>query len=353
MPNADEQFAGLRKGLLEFAILTLVSGRTVVYVGDIHALKRRRSRPRRARALPLLPGRREDLLDHHGGERHSAAQILLAHGQGRRTARRTQRLLAPHHSNARGAGTLIMERVVTINLNGNPYQLEEPAYDALRAYMDRAERALADNPGQGRDRARPRTGDRRQVPLPSASKSVVSAAEMSTILTEMGPVEGDDGAADGGLTTKTWPACNGALYRIYDRTAWIHVSAGLAAYAGTDPACARLLGHQRGVHRRLHDPRLSGAHLHHACRLHQRGKWPPRMARRSTRRKCSTAPSANTTASPTAAAAIGARSSAPGAAAGANSNSTGVRAGTPLIRRRSRSAMSSVCSRACSRWCSR
>ena len=36
MPSADEQFAGLRKGLLELAILTIVSGRTV-YVGDILA----------------------------------------------------------------------------------------------------------------------------------------------------------------------------------------------------------------------------------------------------------------------------------------------------------------------------
>jgi PadR family transcriptional regulator PadR len=36
MSTADEQFAGLRKGLLEFAILTIVSGRTV-YVGDILA----------------------------------------------------------------------------------------------------------------------------------------------------------------------------------------------------------------------------------------------------------------------------------------------------------------------------
>jgi PadR family transcriptional regulator PadR len=36
MPTADEQVAGLRKGLLEFAILTIVSGRTV-YVGDILA----------------------------------------------------------------------------------------------------------------------------------------------------------------------------------------------------------------------------------------------------------------------------------------------------------------------------
>jgi PadR family transcriptional regulator PadR len=36
MPIADEQFAGLRKGLLEFAILSIVSERTV-YVGDILA----------------------------------------------------------------------------------------------------------------------------------------------------------------------------------------------------------------------------------------------------------------------------------------------------------------------------
>lgn len=34
MSEANEQFAGLRKGLLEFALLTVVSGRTV-YVGDI------------------------------------------------------------------------------------------------------------------------------------------------------------------------------------------------------------------------------------------------------------------------------------------------------------------------------
>ena len=36
MTDANEQFAGLRKGLLEFALLTVVSGRTV-YVGDILA----------------------------------------------------------------------------------------------------------------------------------------------------------------------------------------------------------------------------------------------------------------------------------------------------------------------------
>lgn len=36
MTDTNEQFAGLRKGLLEFALLTVVSGRTV-YVGDILA----------------------------------------------------------------------------------------------------------------------------------------------------------------------------------------------------------------------------------------------------------------------------------------------------------------------------
>ncbi len=39
-----------------------------------------------------------------------------------------------------------MERVVTINLNGNSYQLEEPAYDAVRAYLQHAEATLASDP---------------------------------------------------------------------------------------------------------------------------------------------------------------------------------------------------------------
>lgn len=36
MSSADEQFAGLRKGLLEYAILAVIAGRTA-YVGDILA----------------------------------------------------------------------------------------------------------------------------------------------------------------------------------------------------------------------------------------------------------------------------------------------------------------------------
>lgn len=65
MPNAHEQFAGLRKGLLEFAILTIVSGRTV-YVGDIlTALAPTPFATQEGTLYPLLSKlRREELLDY-------------------------------------------------------------------------------------------------------------------------------------------------------------------------------------------------------------------------------------------------------------------------------------------------
>lgn len=65
MPVADEQFAGLRKGLLEFAILTIVSGRTV-YVGDIlTALAPTPFATQEGTLYPLLSKlRRDELVDY-------------------------------------------------------------------------------------------------------------------------------------------------------------------------------------------------------------------------------------------------------------------------------------------------
>ena len=65
MPNADEQFSGLRKGLLEFAILTVISGRTV-YVGDIlAALASTPFATQEGTLYPLLSKlRREELVDY-------------------------------------------------------------------------------------------------------------------------------------------------------------------------------------------------------------------------------------------------------------------------------------------------
>ena len=65
MPNPDEQFAPLRKGLLEFAILQIVSGRTV-YVGDIlEALASTPFTTQEGTLYPLLSRlRREELVDY-------------------------------------------------------------------------------------------------------------------------------------------------------------------------------------------------------------------------------------------------------------------------------------------------
>lgn len=65
MSSPDEQFAGLRKGLLEFAILSIVSGRTV-YVGDIlAALAPTAFATQEGTLYPLLSKlRREELVDY-------------------------------------------------------------------------------------------------------------------------------------------------------------------------------------------------------------------------------------------------------------------------------------------------
>lgn len=137
-----------------------------------------------------------------------------------------------------------MERVVTVNLNGNPYQLEEPAYDALRAYISRAEAALADNPDKSeivRDLEQA-IADKCGAYLSNA-KTVISASEMTRVLEEMGPVEGD--APQSEQTNRdSEGAAYGArrrLYRIKDRAVISGVCSGIGAYFDLDPNVIRLL----------------------------------------------------------------------------------------------------------------
>jgi phage shock protein PspC (stress-responsive transcriptional regulator) len=136
-----------------------------------------------------------------------------------------------------------MERVVTINLNGNPYQLEEPAYDALRAYLDRARAALAANPDQAeiiRDLEQA-IADKCAGYL-SPSKSVVNASEMTRILEEMGPVEGESTEAP--RAERAYAAGDGPtkrLYRIKDDAMIAGICTGLAAYLNVDVTVVRVL----------------------------------------------------------------------------------------------------------------
>ncbi|HRO03554.1 MAG TPA: PspC domain-containing protein, partial [Terricaulis sp.] len=136
-----------------------------------------------------------------------------------------------------------MERVVTINLNGNAYQLEEPAYDALRAYLARAEAALGANPDKAeiiRDLEQA-IADKSAAHL-GPGKTVVNAAEMARVLEEMGPVEGE--AESEGAPRAEGAAYDGPrrrLYRIKDGANIAGISTGMAAFFDIDVNIIRLL----------------------------------------------------------------------------------------------------------------
>jgi phage shock protein PspC (stress-responsive transcriptional regulator) len=140
-----------------------------------------------------------------------------------------------------------MNKVVVANLNGNAYQLEEGGYHALRAYLDRAEAQLRENP----DRAEilsdleQAIGEKCDQFL-GAHKTVVTSAEVEQILKEMGPVY-DPSAADAAATS---PSGNGApaaanapkrLYQIREGAMLSGVCNGLAAYFSIDVTVVRVI----------------------------------------------------------------------------------------------------------------
>ena len=89
-----------------------------------------------------------------------------------------------------------MNKVITINLNGNAYQVEERGYDLLCEYLDGAESQLKDNPDRAEiisdleqaiaDKCRNFLGPQ---------KTIVTSTEIEQILQAMGPVDSDAGEA--------------------------------------------------------------------------------------------------------------------------------------------------------------
>jgi phage shock protein PspC (stress-responsive transcriptional regulator) len=141
-----------------------------------------------------------------------------------------------------------MQKVVTINLNGHAYQLDDAAYDALRAYLQQAEIRLKDNPDRVEiladlERAIAEKCNRFLGPL----KTVVGAAEMDQVVNEMGPVEGTDENREGAAADTAAPGKQQTgrttpkrLYRIREGQMVGGVCNGLAAYFGVDPTLVRI-----------------------------------------------------------------------------------------------------------------
>jgi len=153
-----------------------------------------------------------------------------------------------------------MNKVITINLGGTAYQLEEGGYDTLRSYLETAAARLQGNP------------DREEIltdiewamaekfrALLGSHKTVVVTKEVAAVLAEMGPIEaapgeaptsGESGAGappggsgPGPAQAESAPPGGGKpkrLYRLYDGAQISGVCNGLAAYLNIDPTLVRL-----------------------------------------------------------------------------------------------------------------
>jgi phage shock protein PspC (stress-responsive transcriptional regulator) len=147
-----------------------------------------------------------------------------------------------------------MNTVIIINLNGNAFHLEEPGFQSLRAYLERAQAALKDNPDKAEIMA-----DLEQAIADKCAhflqphKNVLSAAEIEEILKEMGPVQSEN-AADAGTasasasngpnaeskTSGTAASAPKRLYQIREGAMLSGVCTGLAAYLNIDVTIVRI-----------------------------------------------------------------------------------------------------------------
>src|SRR5258706_4606376 len=146
-----------------------------------------------------------------------------------------------------------MNTVIIINLNGNAFHLEEPGFQSLRAYLERAQAQLQDNPDKSEIMA-----DLEQAIADKCGhflrphKNVLTAAEIDGVLKEMGPVE-TDGAAPAGATAgatgaeqpqagKSTPGpAPQRLYQIRQGAMLSGVCTGIAAYFNIDVTIVRIL----------------------------------------------------------------------------------------------------------------
>lgn len=134
-----------------------------------------------------------------------------------------------------------MNKVVSINLNGRAYQLEEQAYDALRRYLEQAEAHLKGNPDRDEIMAdfEQAVADKCDQFL-KKNKTVVTEKEAGRIIAEMGPVSlsaGED--KDEPRESETAPVRR--LYQVRDGAILFGVCNGAAAYLNVDVTVIRLV----------------------------------------------------------------------------------------------------------------
>jgi phage shock protein PspC (stress-responsive transcriptional regulator) len=133
-----------------------------------------------------------------------------------------------------------MNKVITINLNGKAYQLEEAGYELLHSYLKEVRGNLNDNPDQEEiikdfEQAIAEKCDK----YLSAHKNVVSTTDVQKIIADMGPIEKDESTShEKAHEEQTVPK---RLYRIREGAFIAGVCNGIAMYFGIDVWIVRAL----------------------------------------------------------------------------------------------------------------
>jgi phage shock protein PspC (stress-responsive transcriptional regulator) len=147
-----------------------------------------------------------------------------------------------------------MQRVVSINLDGNVYPLDEKGYTALFAYLDATDARLKDSADRARILADiERTIAEKCQACLGPHKTVITAGEIERILSELEPVPGPP--ADAGRAPAAAGAANAGtgekapkegrphrrLYQIREGGMVGGVCLGLATYLNIDVTVVRIL----------------------------------------------------------------------------------------------------------------
>lgn len=135
-----------------------------------------------------------------------------------------------------------MNKVTTINLSGNAYQLEEAGYEQLKKYLDTARKNLKDDPDKDEiladfERAIAEKCDG----YLHAKKNVISEKEVHKIIEDMGPVESAEETTQDEPAEEAVPQQPKRLYALRDGAIIGGVANGLAAYLNIDVTIVRLL----------------------------------------------------------------------------------------------------------------
>jgi phage shock protein PspC (stress-responsive transcriptional regulator) len=132
-----------------------------------------------------------------------------------------------------------MNKVISINLNQNAYQVEEAGYEALKAYLDKAAAKLGGNPDKDEIMAdfEQAIADKCDKYL-KKGKTVVTTAEITDVLAQMGPVED---VANEETDAKASPSAGPKrLFKIREGAMFEGVCNGIAAYFDIDATLVRV-----------------------------------------------------------------------------------------------------------------